>query len=44
MLLALWIALAAPIAGNERTVMVDGKPLALPASASAAGVALPINL
>jgi len=44
MLLALWIALAAPVAGNERTVMVDGKPLALPASASAAGVALPVNL
>src|SRR6266850_5562048 len=44
MLLALWIALAAPVAGNERTVIVDGKPLALPASASAAGVALPVNL
>jgi len=44
MLLALWMMFAAPIAGNERTVVVDGKPLALPASASAAGVALPVNL
>src|SRR5712664_4233614 len=44
MLLALWILFAAPTARSERTVVLDGKPLALPASASAAGVALPVNL
>ncbi len=45
MLLALWITLvAAPVAGKERTFVVDGKPLALPAAAEAAGVELRVDL
>ena len=45
MLLALWITLAvAPTAANERTLMLDGKALALPAIAEMGGVGLPVNL
>ncbi len=45
MTLALWITLvAAPVPGKERTFVVDGKPLALPAAAEAAGVELRVDL
>src|SRR5712671_2121350 len=45
MLLALWLTLsAAPLQNEERTVLVDGKPLAVPVAAEAGGAALAVGL
>src|SRR6267143_4866465 len=45
MLLALWLTFAAPPAPRgERSLVVDGKPLALPASAEVAGSELRVDL
>ena len=45
MLVALWLALAAaPPARADRTVVIDGRPLQIPASASAASAELSVDL
>jgi len=45
MVLALWLTLTVALTPRgERTLVVDGKPLALPARADAAGFGLPVDL